>query len=472
LPSTSYVRWQAGQGLPLVANVFDFRIAPVDLKLTIRQVITAARRATRMNTKLLPLTFIALVVGLTTPAARSQDYGDAVLNRMVSWFTGDPAVMDVPVDDSPKDYAEDSCCDDGCCGCCKRCCCQHDLWGSVEFLMWWGKGTHLPPLVTTSPANTAQGQAGVLGLNTTSTLFGDQLGGNKLQGGGRVTFGMWLDPEHNVAAGGRYFGTGGDTTRFNRASTGNPILALPFFNALLQQQDSFLVAYPGFTQGSVNAFQTTNNIMGADAFAEIMMFRDYRRRVDLVGGYEFFRLDDWLQINSSSTITQAGNPFAGLNTAISDRFATRNQFHGGIIGLRGRMANGQWSLNVLGQVALGNMNEQALIAGITRTTFAGNSTTANGGLLAQPSNIGTHERNVFAAIPQLTGNLQYHVNPNLSFHIGYNILWLTNVALSGNQVDLHVNLAQQIVGPQRPQFAFNDTSYWLQGINWGMNWDF
>src|SRR6478672_11970755 len=113
-----------------------------DPKLTIRQVITAARRATSMNTKLLLLAFVVVAAVVAAPTARSQDYGDAVLNRMVSWFTGDPAVMDVPVDNSPKDYAEDSCCDDGCCGCCKRCCCSHDVWGSVEFLMWWGKGTH------------------------------------------------------------------------------------------------------------------------------------------------------------------------------------------------------------------------------------------------------------------------------------------------------------------------------------------
>src|SRR2546430_1883546 len=44
-PIASYVCRQTGQGLPLVADVFDFRIAPVDPKLTIRQVITAARRA-------------------------------------------------------------------------------------------------------------------------------------------------------------------------------------------------------------------------------------------------------------------------------------------------------------------------------------------------------------------------------------------------------------------------------------------
>ena len=66
--------------------------------------------------------------------------------------------------------------------------------------MWWGKGTTLPPLVTTSPQGTPFPQAGVLGQPDTSVLFGNQLGGNGMQTGGRVTFGMWLDPQHNVAA--------------------------------------------------------------------------------------------------------------------------------------------------------------------------------------------------------------------------------------------------------------------------------
>src|SRR5207302_11310422 len=101
----------------------------------------------------------------------------------------------------------------------------------VEYLMWWGKGTSLPPLVSTSLQGTSFAQAGVLGLGTATVPFGNQLGGNKLQSGGRVTFGIWLDPQHNVAAGGRFFGLGGDTTSFSQASTGNPIIARPFFDA-------------------------------------------------------------------------------------------------------------------------------------------------------------------------------------------------------------------------------------------------
>ena len=423
-----------------------------------------------MRIKIFLLVVLASALGMPLPAARSQD---GIFTGMVSWFTGDPNVGlgPTPPPEVPKFYAEDTCCGSGCCGCCNECCRKYDVWGSVELLMWWGKGTPLPPLVTTSLPGTAQADAGVLGEPTTSVLFGNELAASKMQGGGRVTAGIWLDPNHNVAAGGRFFGTGGDTTRFTESSTGDPILARPFFNAQLGIPDALIIAYPGFNRGSVEAHVTTNNIIGAEAFAEIMMSRDSRRRIDLVGGYQFFRMDDWLEINSTSLITQAGNPLAGLRLDVSDRFSTRNQFHGVEFGLRGRMARGQWSLNVLGQVAIGNMNQQVTINGTTATTFLGNTAISSGGLLAQDSNIGTFERNRFAYIPQLIANLHYHVNPNLSFHIGYNLMWISDVALSAEQIDTNVNLGQP-VGPAVPAFAFQDDDYWLQGLNWGLNWDF
>jgi hypothetical protein len=56
--------------------------------------------------------------------------------------------------------------------------------------------------------------------------------------------------------------------------------------------------------------------------------------------------------------------------------------------------------------------------------------------------------------------------------MGYNIVWLTHVALASEQIDRSVNLSQAFVGPNRPAFVFQDREYWLQGINWGMNWDF
>ena len=43
-------------------------------------------------------------------------------------------------------------------------------------------------------------------------------------------------------------------------------------------------------------------------------------------------------------------------------------------------------------------------------------------------------------------------------------------------IDLVVNGTQiggnPLVGPARPQFQFRDTSFWAQGINFGLQWNF
>src|SRR5262245_15575055 len=97
-----------------------------------------------MKIKTFHLVFAALTICVATPGARSQDFGDAMLTRLVSWVTGDCSVMNGPscgaapscsaalgcaaapsceaACDAPLNYAEDTCCADGCCGCCNMCC--------------------------------------------------------------------------------------------------------------------------------------------------------------------------------------------------------------------------------------------------------------------------------------------------------------------------------------------------------------
>jgi hypothetical protein len=423
-------------------------------------------KARPMKIKTLLLAFAAVVALLTPPAARSQD----AVGQMVSWITGDPDAYGPSCTTGSNCYAEDIGCSTGTCGACNDCCRSFDIWGSAEFLMWWGKGTTLPPLVTTALPGTPAGDAGVLGFNSTSILFGNEMGGNKLQGGGRITLGVWLDPDHDIALGGRFFGLGGDTTRFSQASTGDPILAIPFFDVLLQEQNSQIIAYPGLATGSVAANLSTNNIIGFEAFTEIMMLRDTNRRIDLIAGYQFMRLDDELGLSTDSTFTSGF--LAGTQVQTNDIFRAQNEFHGGVVGLKGRMARGQWSLEALGKVGLGNMRQEVSIAGQAAVTPAGGGPlVSTGGIFAQTSNIGTFERNKFCYVPELTFNLKYHVSPCVNFHIGYNILWLSDVVLSADQIDTSVNTTQ-FIGPARPAFAFQGNDYWLQGINFGMNFDF
>jgi hypothetical protein len=78
-------------------------------------------------------------------------------------------------------------------------------------------------------------------------------------------------------------------------------------------------------------------------------------------------------------------------------------------------------------------------------------------------------------IPEATLNLTYHHTPTLSFHMGYNIIWMSEAVTAGEQIDLRLNLSQQagpLVGPAFPQFPFREQDYWVQGINFGANLDF
>ena len=426
-----------------------------------------------MKTKFLLLAFAASVLAAAPAIGRAQDdvVGESIyeLTSLMTEFAS--GLCTAPVGPC---YAEDVSCGGNNCGQCCQCCRQYDIFGSVEFLMWWAKGNNVPPLVTTSDPATNQVDAGVLGLQSTHTLFGNQYTGKELQAGGRATLGVWLDPDHNVAAGGRFFGLSGDTTNYRASSDGSTILARPFYNAFLGTPDALLIGYPNLVAGGINVKASTQNIFGADAFMEVMMLREARRRIDLTFGYQFFRLDDALDIISQHAIIQPGPGF-GTQFNVFDTFRAYNEFHGGQMGLRGRFARGCWSVDALGQMAVGGMREQVVINGQTTITPAGGAPAVNsGGLLAQNSNIGSYERTRLTFIPQLTVNLKYNVHPCLAFFVGYNLIWFNNIASTGDQIDTRVNLNQQVgpVGPPLPAFAFHDRDYWIQGINFGGSWDF
>ena len=406
----------------------------------------------------------------------AQDLGP-LTQQFAAWQQGS-LVADLGVSNPAlENPAEDYLCDDGCCGCCGKCLKNYDIWATSEALLWWGKGTPLPPLVTTSPAGTPQAQAGVLGEPGTTVLFGGEYVGKDMQTGARLSFGIWLDDEHNVTLGGRFYGLMGDEENFFAASTGDPILARPFFNAVLNQQDALLIAFPGVVEGNITVNYETNNFIGSEAFVAIMMDRQCRRRVDLILGYHFLRMDDSLEINSFHTVTDPGGILpVGTTFDLTDRFSTENEFHGGEIGFKGRMANGAWSLDGLLKASLGSQRQQVTIQGFGEINIPpGPPAPLNGGFLAQPSNIGVFERNQFVVIPEATLNLTYHHTPCLSFHVGYNLIWMSEAVTAGDQIDLAVNLSQQVgplVGPARPAFAFRERDYWVQGINLGLNLDF
>ena len=357
-----------------------------------------------------------------------------------------------------------------------RRCRSWDLWGSAEILLWWMKGTDLPPIVGTSPLGTTPHvDAAVFGTPGYRTLYGDDIAGRDLQMGGRFTLGTWLDGSHNAGVGTRFFFLDGSAEHFDAVTNGGTIIGRPFFNVGLGQEDAALIGFPGENSGDIHV-KFTNNLMGNDAYFRVMIERSRLRRLDVISGYQFLRMDDDLRIDSTTNVIDPLSLINGAQINVFDRFRGTNEFHGAMLGVQGTMARGCWSLNGLAKCGFGNNHQQIIIEGRQEVSFPpGPVITTPGGLFAQPSNIGTHVRDRFIVIPELSLNLAYHIRPSVSVHVGYNLIWMSDVVVSGDHIDRRVNLSQvpgPVVGPNLPAFQFDSTEYWIQGINLGVNWNF
>jgi Putative beta barrel porin-7 (BBP7) len=383
-----------------------------------------------------------------------------------------------------------------------------DLWNDVhahrrvyvqaDYLSFWTKGNLLPPLVTTSPLGTPQSQAGVLPVSaTTAILFGDERVDMERRNGGRINVGYWLIDGEFLGVEGQYFALQTGDTTFNAVSDfsgGDPnaqILARPFFNVdpnlITPRQDSLIVAFPagfvigngagtGTLDGGIN-IRTTSNLQSAGGLMRKLVWIDFtmQRRVDLLLGYRFFRIDDSVIVNDQSTFIPSSGVVPQTEFTSQDVFSSRNEFHGGEIGLKAQSYHGRLSLEFIGKCAFGNNRQRTYINGFnTVTPLNGATTVFEGGFLTQPTNIGTHVRNVFAVLPEADVNLRFDITCNLRATIGYTFLYMNRVQRSGDAIDTTINPTQfdgeMLDGDPRPAFSPKDTTYWAHGATAGIEY--
>lgn len=339
----------------------------------------------------------------------------------------------------------------------------------VEYLLWFSRGRNVPPLVTTSLVGTPASDAGILGLATTSVLYGNDPIGTDIRNGGRITV-SHLFRDERTWGDARFWGIEDSSETFFITGDNVPILAIPFYNTVVDAEDALLLEYPGLTTGGSTRVLSKNDLIGADAWLRRNWWNDCCGKLDLLAGYQFTRLDDSISMFSTTTSLQGAG--AGTQFEILDQFRTQNEFHGASIGFLAEARRGVLTLEVLGKIALGNMRQQVTIDGSTTTTAAGGgSTVTAGGLFAEPTNMGTYERNRIAFSPELNVNLIYNLNPNWRLIGGYSFIYWSNVVLAGNQIDRVINASQigggPLVGPARPAFSFARTDFWVQGMNFG-----
>ncbi|MFO0902489.1 MAG: BBP7 family outer membrane beta-barrel protein [Pirellulales bacterium] len=368
------------------------------------------------------------------------------------------------------------------------------LYVRAEYLRWQTSGMYVPALVTTSVAVPGQTfpppvrNAGVLGVNGTVILYGDNDILNETRSGGRIIFGLPLDYDQRLRIEAEYLGLDEAQSTYSATSSGNPILARPFFNLATQpnniaQESSELVAYPNVIRGTVGV-DANSQFEGAAVRLKYLMCCTegcvpslVRRRgdvpggykVELTGGYRYLRLDDNLSINEDLATIPGPGTFN-----LTDSFSTQNEFHGLEIGMLLQTRRGRWSMDWTSRVAIGNTNGTSTIFGQTIIDNGQQATTYQGGLLAQTSNIGTYSASDFAVVPELGVNLGFDLSPRFRVLVGYSLIYWSRVLRAGDQIDREVNpnlippANQPITGALRPEQAFVWTDFWAQGFSVGL----
>jgi hypothetical protein len=199
-----------------------------------------------------------------------------------------------------------------------------------------------------------------------------------------------------------------------------------------------------------------------------------QRRLDLLLGYRFLRIDDSVTINDSSTYSPTSGAVPALTLQSQDIFSSTNIFNGGEIGLKGQSQHGRLGFEFVTKVAFGNNRQTTYINGYNTVTSGGQVTENVGGLLTQPTNIGTHQRDVFAIVPEADLSLKWDITCNLRATIGYMFVYNNRVQRSGDAINLNVNPTQinggTLDGAAQPSFYSTDTTWYAHGATAGVEY--
>ena len=395
---------------------------------------------------------------------------------------------------------------------------------SSEYLLWSFQGNPAPPPLVTA-ASWEDAIPGALGQPHTQVLVGGRSLNTAPHSGGRFSIGYQIDPKLGTGVEASYFFLGQKTATQQAQTSGFPggaQLAVPFFDVSgvaglngVPGQSVYILGgpVPGYVFGqsapvipgfaATYKLNITSQLQGAEA--------NYKYALGTWNGFGLEGLfgGRWLELTEKLTFvgTGVGMPEATPATDFIDEFNNRNDFFGGQVGLRTSYRIGRLTAEATGRLAIGDMHEQAIINGSvttnTGTLFLKTKGTLGqlfqGGVFTQPSNIGNHQRDVFAVIPEFRYDLSFDLTPNMRLLAGYTFLWASSVARPGNQVDPNINLTQTNLaavsratvgvggspipfgspqgapaptGPTSPIFRFINSSFWAQGLNLGISGSF
>jgi hypothetical protein len=349
------------------------------------------------------------------------------------------------------------------------------FYSNAEYLLWWIREPNLPPIATAglltdpSPA--------VLGSPGTQVILGGTNLDQEVFSGGRFTIGSWLGTPDILAVEGVFTFLGDRTYQSPTISApglGNsPILGRPIINPLNGLETIEPIASPNEQSGSVR-YSFKSQFWGLENNYKTLLTSGCWYRSELLAGFRYLCLQERLRIGQTSSFSPAGSP---VSNVINDNFETTNNFYGGQIGTKTQFGWKCFTLDITGKIAFGGTAEITRIDGTTQLYPGyGNPTIMQGGILAAPSNIGRYRSAAFSFVPETGISLGWQITDHLKAHVGYNYLSWTSVQRPGDQVDRVVNVSQlpglngpgMLSGPARPAVLFDRTTFWAQGVDFGL----
>jgi hypothetical protein len=354
------------------------------------------------------------------------------------------------------------------------------VYGSVDYLLFWIRDNPTPPLVQVIPAQIALmvAQSGDLPPGSTTDIFaGDGTDPGSFNGF-RARAGIWLNPSSTVAVEGSYFRLFKESDSFATRSEGVPVIGRAFVDVAAARNAFLFYALPdGSQRGFINVNAPTE-LDGFEVNLRVKGYTVFSDRQDLIGGFRYLELCESVTINSGASFPNPGG-LPPTTITSTESFRTENQFYGSQIGLETFWGYRCFTLELIGKIAFGFVQQDVTIEGTAQMSVPGQpvQTFPNESILfVQPTNAGRFERNFFAVLPEMEVKLGYQVTPNIRATVGYDILALSNVIRPGSAIDVGVNPANtrfiatsQPDDPQRrPSFVFNGTDFWAQGLTLGV----
>lgn len=351
---------------------------------------------------------------------------------------------------------------------------------NFETLLWFIRS--MPATFPLVSAGTTITQGAQPDLGST-TLFGAQNFQFNPFVGARFTVGKWFRSNPLWGMEWSAFVTEARADRFV-IGVGDQVLARPFIDATTGLPASFIIASPGFARGGVNA-TVLSQLWGMEWNLQRKLWNSPTKNVAFQLGFRYLDLHESLAVQSQSFFDPGVTTFFyGLNLApfridVEDAFDTRNQYFMGQLGLQGEWHYRRWVFGWGGKLGLGDVRETSDITGLSRLVLTQGSAPNEvpGGLLALSSNIGRSHDDKFVVMPEGKVSIGYRMWKNVDLALGYSILYLSRAIRPSDQIDPNLNPAfiptsntySFPAGPARPHLIFNQSDFWVQGLNFSLS---